>query len=362
MTVDRATRRIYEEQAPEWERRREPRDLEAAAALGAAAAPGTPRIDLGCGPGRHAAVMGSPVIALDAAAAMLRLARANAPGALLVQGDLASLPFRDRSIGGAWARMSYQHLPRADLPMALAHLHWVLNPGAPARIAVLRGAHEGHDLPGDDFPGRFFAGWEREALADVVEGAGFDVEETRDRGDITWLSARRLLSLPDTVGAGMRLLVCGLNPSIYSAERGVGFARPGNRFWGAAVGAGVLTRPMDARHAVTAHGVGITDLVKRATVSAADLTADEYRAGLARVERLAAWLQPQAVCFVGLDGWRKAVDRRAAPGWQPRLLGESPAYVMPSTSGLNARTSLGELAEHLRAAAAGPIGPADRSQ
>ena len=70
------------------------------------------------------------------------------------------------------------------------------------------------------------------------------------------------------------------------------------------------------------------------------------------LERLVEWLQPGAVCFVGLAGWRAAVDRRAIAGPQPDGIGGRPAYVMPSTSGLNARTPPSELADHLRAALA----------
>jgi hypothetical protein len=66
---------------------------------------------------------------------------------------------------------------------------------------------------------------------------------------------------------------------------------------------------------------------------------------------LAEWLRPGVVVFVGLAGWRAAVDRRAAPGPQPSPFGGVAAYVMPSTSGRNARTSPAELAEHLRRAA-----------
>jgi len=96
----------------------------------------------------------------------------------------------------------------------------------------------------------------------------------------------------------------------------------------------------------------MTDLVKRASPRADELTRDEYRAGLARVERMVRWLQPGAVCFVGLAGWRAAVDRKAVSGTQPDGIGGRPAYVMPSTSGLNARVPPAELADHLRVAAA----------
>ncbi len=149
------------------------------------------------------------------------------------------------------------------------------------------------------------------------------------------------------------LLICGLNPSVYSAETLVGFGRPGNRFWPAALAAGIATVDCEPRHALAHHGMGMTDLVKRATPRADELTTDEYRAGLERVERLCAWLRPEAVCFVGLAGWRAAADRKATPGWQESDLGGSPVYVMPSTSGLNAHSSLADLTDHLRCAATG---------
>ena len=162
--------------------------------------------------------------------------------------------------------------------------------------------------------------------------------------------ATRARTLPDTVGPGMRLLVCGLNPSVFSADAGIGFARGGNRFWPAARAAGLVSVDRDPHHTLIGHRVGMTDLVKRATARADELSGDEYRAGLERVARLAAWLRPGALCFVGLAGWRATVDRRAAAGPQPPL-GATAVYVMPSTSGLNARTSPAELATHLRAAA-----------
>jgi TDG/mug DNA glycosylase family protein len=150
----------------------------------------------------------------------------------------------------------------------------------------------------------------------------------------------------------MRLLVCGLNPSLISADAGIPFFRASNRFWRAAVAAGLLARERDPRDALRAHGVGFTDLVKRATARADALGPEEYRDGLARVVRLVQALAPRAVCVVGLAGYRAAVDGAAAPGVQPRPLGGRPVYLMPSTSGAAARASLAELAAHLRAALA----------
>jgi len=96
----------------------------------------------------------------------------------------------------------------------------------------------------------------------------------------------------------------------------------------------------------------MTDLVKRATPNADGLTAAEYRSGAERARRLVEWLRPGVVLFVGLAGWRAAVDRRAVPGPQPSSFGGAPAYVMPSTSGRNARTTPAELGDHMRRALA----------
>lgn len=348
--MDRPTVRVYEERGAEWAARRRPVRQGDAAAFARRLPPGTVRADLGCGAGRYTGDLGAPVVALDAARTMLGLLRRSAPHAWAVQGDLEALPFRRSALGAAWANMAYLHVPRVRAPLALAQLHHALTVGAPVDVQVLTGDYEGDDLPSDDVGGRFFAAWQPPALVDLLVGAGFDVEHVEVEGDVVRAAATRARSLPDVVGAGMRLLVCGLNPSGYAADRGVGYARPGNRFWPAALQAGVVARDRDPLHALTACRVGMTDLVKRARAAAAELSAEEYRAGAARVERLVRWLRPGAVCFVGLAGWRAAVDRRAVAGLQPRPFGGRPAYVMPSTSGLNAHASLDDLAAHLAAA------------
>ena len=157
-------------------------------------------------------------------------------------------------------------------------------------------------------------------------------------------------TLPDFVGPGMRTLVCGLNPSVISADAGYGYATPSNRFWRAAVAAGLTTAFRDPWMALARDGVGMTDMVKRATPRSSMLTKDDYRAGATRVTRLVQWLRPALVLFVGLEGWRAAVDPKATPGLQPEPFGDVRAYVMPSTSGLNASSQMDALVDHMRAA------------
>lgn len=342
---------IYEERGAEWAARRRPVRRRDARRFATRVDPGAVRADLGCGAGRYTADLGRPVVALDAAHSMLDLLRASAPDAWPVLGDLEALPLRPGALGGAWANMSYLHLPRPRVPLALAELHRAMRPGAPFDLQVLAGDYEGDALATDDIGGRFFSCWAPDALADALVGAGFVVEALEVDGDVVRTRGKRARSIADTVGPGMRLLVCGLNPSEHAADRGVGYTGPGNRFWPAALEAGLVTRDRDPLHALAVHGVGMTDLVKRATPASLALTAAEYRAGAQRVERLVRWLEPDAVCFVGMEGFRSAVDRRATPGTQPGRFGGRPAYVMPSTSGLNASVSRGQLAAHLAAAA-----------
>lgn len=357
--MDRTTVELYEREAAAYEARRTARHRGQAEAFGERLHHEGLAVDLGSGPGWYTDALGHPAVALDAAMAMLRRTREVAPSCLPVQADLGALPFRRGALAGGWARNTYVHLPSVEVPAALAELHHALAVGAPVEATFFGGDREGRTVfAGDDFPGRWFSTWPRERLVDVVSGAGFRLDELDEESGPDGVGftvlATRVRSLPDTVGADLRLLVCGLNPSLHAADAGVGFVTPGNRFWPAALEAGLASVDRDPRHALHHHGLGMTDLVKRATPRAAELTAAEYRDGLARVERLCAWLRPAAVCFVGLAGWRAAVDRQAAPGWQDRRLGCAPAYVMPSTSGLNAATPLADLVDHLRAALAPP--------
>jgi TDG/mug DNA glycosylase family protein len=338
--LDPATVAVYERVAAEYRARRTPRLKDVASAFGARIAGGVWRADLGSGTGRYTPYLGTPVVALDASGAMLDLADTGHR----VRADLEALPFRRAALGGAWANVSYQHVPRSRLPLALARLHDAMRVGAPLWMTLAVPSAD------DDFPGRLFERWEPADARRLLTGAGFSVERAEVEGDSPRLGGVRLRTLPDIVGPDMRVLVCGLNPSPYSADRGFGFARPGNRFWPAALAAGLVTRDRDPWHALAVDRVGFTDLVKRATPRAGELTADEYREGVARVTWLVGLLRPAAVCMVGLSGWRAAVDRHAVAGPQAERLGGAPVYLMPNTSGVNGHASIADLTRHLAAA------------
>lgn len=253
----------------------------------------------------------------------------------------------DRQPGPAdhiWTRPPDLSWP--DVPMVLAELHRSLPAGATVRID-LAGPFDGRPVSREARP--------RPDFEQLLTGAGFGPSRPTSEdppggpSDTTRLVVRQH-TLADTVHGDLDLLICGINPSLYSADAGVAYARPGNRFWPAALATGIVTDDRDA-WAAARRGIGMTDLVKRPSRTASEVEAEEYAVGFTRVEELVAWLTPGAVCFVGLSGWRTVVDRKAVPGHQPARIGGRPVYVMPSTSGLNAHATLGDLSAHLEAAA-----------
>ena len=103
--------------------------------------------------------------------------------------------------------------------------------------------------------------------------------------------------LRDVLGPDLKVLFCGINPSLMSYERGHHFARPGNRFWPALHGAGWTPRLMtpDEDAELPALGIGITNVVDRPTRAASELTDDELREGARALTKLVERIRPGVV-------------------------------------------------------------------
>ncbi len=161
-------------------------------------------------------------------------------------------------------------------------------------------------------------------------------------------------TVPDLVGPGLKLLFVGINPGLWTAATGAHFARPGNRFYPALAAAGITDYRIDAgdgmpeadRRHLAARGVGITNLVPRASARADELSAAELREGAVRLaHRVAAW-QPRVVAIAGVTAYRQAFGMpRATLGRQPEDITGAQLWVVPNPSGLNAHHSLAALAE-----------------
>jgi TDG/mug DNA glycosylase family protein len=146
-------------------------------------------------------------------------------------------------------------------------------------------------------------------------------------------------SIRDVIAPKLDVLFCGINPGLYSAATGFHFARPGNRFWPALASSGLTPTELAPGQwrELLASGIGITNLVARATASADQLRDDELRAGRTRLEAKVRRYRPRAVAIVGVGAYRTAFGRPlAVPGRQPEWLEGAVLWVLPNTSGLNA--------------------------
>ncbi|MFD1860767.1 mismatch-specific DNA-glycosylase [Aeromicrobium camelliae] len=165
-------------------------------------------------------------------------------------------------------------------------------------------------------------------------------------------------TIPDLLPEGeLALLFVGINPGLVSAATGLHFARRGNRFYPALRDAGLIETidPEEARPQLAACGVGITNLVARASARADELDRTELVEGRQRLAHLVEERRPRVVAVLGVTAYRTAFgEPRAATGRQPRDLAGAQLWVAPNPSGLNAHatpeTLAADYAEIARAA------------
>lgn len=164
-------------------------------------------------------------------------------------------------------------------------------------------------------------------------------------------------TIPDLVGPGLRVLFSGINPSLYSAATGHHFARPGNRFWPALHLAGFTPRVLhpSEQWSLPELGLGITNVVARATARADELSTAELLTGGEILRALVTEWQPTFLAVLGVTAYRTAFQLpKAAIGPQSETIGGVRVWVLPNPSGLNAhytRETLGHAYAELREAA-----------
>ena len=162
------------------------------------------------------------------------------------------------------------------------------------------------------------------------------------------LAAAHGTVIDDLIAPALRVLFCGINPGLCSAATGCHFARPGNRFWPALHLSGFTPRLFDAseQKLLLGLGLGITNVVARATARADELTPEEFVAVGRRLVSVVSQWRPRFLAVVGLGAYRTAFGSpKATVGLQPASIGETRVWVLPNPSGLNAHWQLPQLAE-----------------
>jgi TDG/mug DNA glycosylase family protein len=167
------------------------------------------------------------------------------------------------------------------------------------------------------------------------------------------LESYRDVEVPDLVGPGLRLRFVGINPGLWTAATQTHFAHPANRFYPALLRAGILEEPVSPSAGMTdadrdwlrSRGIGITNIVRRATARAAELSDEELREGAIELEATVRRTSPRVVAVAGITAYRTAFGRRRAVlGRQPDPLAGAELWVVPNPSGLNAHENVASLA------------------
>ena len=140
--------------------------------------------------------------------------------------------------------------------------------------------------------------------------------------------------LPDVLAPGLRVVFCGSAAGAKSARLGAYYAGPGNRFWPTLHRVGLTPRrlaPGEFR-SVLRYGIGLTDLNKAESGPDAGLSATGDGAAV-----LKAKIARHRPAFLAFNGKRAACVflglHAVGYGVQPRRIGDTAIWVLPSTSG-----------------------------
>ncbi|HXV64277.1 MAG TPA: mismatch-specific DNA-glycosylase [Vicinamibacteria bacterium] len=164
--------------------------------------------------------------------------------------------------------------------------------------------------------------------------------------------------LPDYLGPGLDVVLVGINPGLRSAERGHHFAGPGNKFWNLLWESGLVPSRLsyEEDHRLPEFGIGLTNIVARASRSSSDLSPSDYAKGRKLLARKLRRHRPGLVAPVGLTVLRQLWDRPAPHGIACGLRRERfaglPLFVLPNPSGRNAHYSYEAMLQHWQGLAA----------
>jgi len=139
-------------------------------------------LDVGCGPGFECAYVvksGRAVVGIDFSPEMIREATRRYPAISFRVADMTSLDFAPDSFDAVIARSSLHHVQKSQTPGVLLAIRRVLKKGGMIYVSVKKGS--GTSVEKECDYGykykRFYAYFEEEELAQLLNDAGFAVEK-----------------------------------------------------------------------------------------------------------------------------------------------------------------------------------------
>ena len=155
------------------------------------------------------------------------------------------------------------------------------------------------------------------------------------------------MPLRDRVGPDVKVLFVGINPGMRSDAIGHHFAGYSNRFWKLLYESGIVPEPIGAHDDIRLPewGLGITNLVPRATPGIDTLTPGEYTSGLRVLRRKVRRWKPDIVALVGVSLYRFIFGRKGVVklGLQTETFEGAQVFVLPNPSGRNANFTYAQM-------------------
>jgi TDG/mug DNA glycosylase family protein len=145
----------------------------------------------------------------------------------------------------------------------------------------------------------------------------------------------------------------GINPGLWTAATQTHFCHPSNRFYPALRKSGLIDLDLDTNVGMTdaqrgdlvSRGIGITNLVARATARASEIAAQELRLGGRRLLATIDAVRPAVVAIAGVTAYRTAFGQpQAVLGRQELDVSGAQIWAVPNPSGLNAHETTDSLA------------------
>ena len=152
-------------------------------------------------------------------------------------------------------------------------------------------------------------------------------------------------TLPDHLRSGMKLVIIGCNPGDRSARVGHYYAGRGHEFWPLLHDSGIVPELLDHRDdkRMIEFGIGLTDLVKRPTRDAEELSREELAEGRIVLSQKLEQFAPQVIAFNGKTAYENFSQRPCNLGLQKEHLYGAYVFVLPSTGGKNDAGQVGKV-------------------